>query len=239
MSKDNNKHVDRPILITGCARSGTSIIAGITKFCGAWGGQMTGATRFNKKGQFENTEIRNGIVKVALRSAGLDPLGQDPLPDPQTWVIDPAWRNRVVQVIRTQGYPGGPWFYKGAKMCLFWSQWSDAFPNARWILVRRDPEDIVSSCLKTGFMRAYNSREGWMKWVNVHLKRFEEMHLAGLDVVEVWPSKIIAKDYEESMEAMDHIGLGWNQEVIEKFITPRLWSGKKGDTDGKSYSCGS
>ena len=235
MSKVKMK--DRPILITGCARSGTSIVAGITNYCGAWGGQMTGATRFNKKGQFENTEIRNGVVKVALRAAGLDPLAQDPLPDPQTWVIDPSWRSKIFQVIDNQGYPekkDRPWFYKGAKMCLFWTQWSDAFPEARWIIVRRDPEDIISSCLKTGFMRAYTTRDGWMKWVKIHLKRFEEMRSAGLDVMDVWPSKIIAGDYEESMEAINHIGLSWNQDVIEDFISPRLWSGKKGTPEGGS-----
>ena len=31
-----------PILITGCARSGTSMIAGVINICGAFGGDMAG-----------------------------------------------------------------------------------------------------------------------------------------------------------------------------------------------------
>ena len=39
-----------PIIITGCARSGTSLTAGVINICGAGGGEMSGATIYNKKG---------------------------------------------------------------------------------------------------------------------------------------------------------------------------------------------
>jgi len=215
-----------PILITGCARSGTSIVGGIVHFCGAWGGIMTGPTPHNKKGQFENQAIRNELTKKSLSKAGFDPLGQKPLPNPATWKIDPLWRQKVFTVIRNQGYRGGPWFYKGAKMCLVWTQWADAFPNAKWIIVRRDPARIISSCLRTRFMRAYNDEAGWQKWVNVHLKRFQEMKDAGLNLVEVWPNKIIAGNYGEIKRVVSHLGLEWNREVVHNFVTPSLWSGR-------------
>jgi hypothetical protein len=223
-----------PILITGCARSGTSIIAGIIHYCGAWGGGMTGPNPNNKKGQFENKIIRDAITKPALRAAGLDPLGQKPLADPATWIIDPGWRGRVVDSIKREGYPGGPWMYKGAKMCQFWTQWHNAFPMAKWIIVRRDDADIINSCLKTGFMRAYRNEAGWQKWVNVHLQRFQEMKDAGLDVIEVWPTKVVNGQYGEMKLAVAHVGLEWNRDVIHDFVTPRLWSKKKGVPDGEN-----
>jgi hypothetical protein len=67
-----------PILITGCARSGTSMTAGIVHICGAFGGRMSGPTPNNRKGMFENEEVRNQIVKPYLSSIGADPLGQKP-----------------------------------------------------------------------------------------------------------------------------------------------------------------
>lgn len=219
--------MDEPILITGCARSGTSIIAGIIHYCGAWGGVMTGATRYNKKGQFENRALRDTVTKAALREAELDPLGQKPLADPATWKIDPTWRARVHDVIKREGYKKGPWFYKGAKMCQFWTQWHNAFPTAKWLFVRRDDVDIINSCLKTGFMRAYNTEAGWQKWVDVHLTRLEEMKLAGLDVIEVWPTKVVNGQFGEIKNAVAHVGLNWNRDVVHDFIAPRLWSTKK------------
>ena len=59
-----------PILITGAARSGTSMTAGNIHKCGAWGGDMAGSTRYNRKGMFENTEIRNTMVKTIMKSIG-------------------------------------------------------------------------------------------------------------------------------------------------------------------------
>jgi hypothetical protein len=222
-----NKYTDTPVLITGCARSGTSIVAGIVNHCGAWGGNMTGRTRYNQKGQFENKAIRDQIVKAALRNAGYDPLGQKPLPVLEEMPIDASWRNRVLTEMRSQGYGGDQrWFYKGAKMCLFWPQWHFAFPNARWIIVRRDKEDIINSCLKTAFMRAYRDVKGWSKWVDAHLERFAEMHESGLNIIEVWPARIIAGRYGEIKNAIAHVGLKWNADVVHEFIEPRLWHGK-------------
>ena len=41
-----------PILITGCARSGTSMVAGIINMSGAFGGVMAGPNKNNQKGNF-------------------------------------------------------------------------------------------------------------------------------------------------------------------------------------------
>ena len=80
----NNKldpYANRPILVTGCARSGTSMTAGIIDLCEAWGGITSGPNRNNRKGMFENASIRNNLVKPFLANIGADPMGQSPLPD--------------------------------------------------------------------------------------------------------------------------------------------------------------
>lgn len=220
----------QPILITGCARSGTSLTAGIIHHCGAFGGSLAGKNKHNKKGMFENTAVRNQIIKPFLRGIKCDPLGQFPLPDVNAMPEFPELRKRVMSILSKDGLrKEQDWFYKGAKMCLVWPIWHSAFPGAKWVIVRRNTEDIIDSCLRTGFMRAFKNRDGWRWWVEQHLLRFQEMRDAGLDVVEVWPSKVIAGSYGEMKNVINHVGLSWERDVIHSFIEPRLWKNGKGE----------
>ena len=229
---------ESPILITGCARSGTSMVAGATHLCGAWGGDMRGPNRNNKKGMFENSRIVESIVKPYLARMGADRLGQFPLPDVDNLDIPVNWRAEVLQVMRNEGYKDGPWFYKGAKMCLMWPVWHFAFPYAKWIIVRRRTGDIVNSCLKTSFMRAFGRRafqkavgvdneiDGWIWWVRQHERRFVEMIDNGLNCKIVWPERMVNGDYRQMMETIEWLGLEWNSEVLS-FIDPKLWRARQ------------
>lgn len=229
-----------PILITGCARSGTSMIAGVINLCGAFGGDMAGPQTSNKKGMFENTVIRGSIVKPYLRQIGADPTAQYPLPNTANMLIPRDWKNRVEGVMHTQGYTDGPWMYKGPKMGLHWPVWHYAFPDAKWIIVRRRTGDIVDSCIKTGFMKAFsnpsnwkavgakNEREGWIWWVNQHLERFIEMISAedGPNCKQIWPHRMINGDYKQLYETIDWLGLEWKTGALD-FIDPMMWHGRK------------
>ena len=221
-----------PILITGCARSGTSMTAGIINLCGAFGGKMAGSTNYNRKGMFENTEIWERITKPYLISIGADPMCQNPLPDiEKVWESayifrqqDDKLKKAVLQVIDKQGYKQGKWFYKGAKMCLLWPMWYYAFPFAKWIIVRRKKEEIVDSCLRTGFMRAFKTKEGWESWVDVHEQRFQEMKNMNLKIKEVWPKKIINNDLSEIKSVIEWTGLEFREKEVREFISPELWN---------------
>ena len=214
------------------------MIAGSIALCGAFGGNMVGPNRHNAKGMFENYKIRENITKPYLREHGVDPLGQWPLPDMDKLTIPMNWRQRVDTVFKEEGYAAGPRFYKGAKCCLFWPVWAHAFPNAKWIIVRRHRQDIVTSCMKTGFMRAFrlrqnqravgvsSEREGWAWWVEQHLIRFREMQDAGLNCRVIWPEKMIQGDYQPLYEAIEWLGLPWNSEVLS-FIDPKLWRARR------------
>lgn len=215
-----------PILITGAARSGTSLVAGIINICGAWGGKLTGPTPNNRKGQFENNQVREEVVKQYLKRIGADPMCQDPLPDINNLAPYPELRRDVMGILSRQGYRNGPWFYKGAKMCLLWPLWDEAFLNAHWIIVRRNYDDIIDSCLRTPFMRKRATREAWDEWVQIHEERFEEMKDAGLRYVEIWSQTIINGNFRIIREFIDKAeGLEWDQERVDEFVTPELWKG--------------
>jgi len=214
------------------------MIAGSIALCGAFGGVTVGPNRHNKKGMFENYRIREAITKPYLRSLGMDELGQYPLPDISALLIPNDWRTRVEQVFMDEGYKSGPLFYKGAKSCLFWPVWVHAFPNAKWIIVRRRSGDIVNSCLNTGFMRAFRDRkiqravgaaterDGWLWWIREHEKRFVEMIQEGLNVKVVWPERMVDGDYQQLYETIEWLGLKWNSEILS-FIDPKLWKSRQ------------
>ena len=213
-----------PIFITGAARSGTSMIAGVVDICGGFGGLMTGPTPYNEKGQFENTRIRQTVVKPYLQLMGVDPLCQDPLPDVDNLMDFPELRGKIQDTMLNEGYVNGPWYYKGAKMCLIWPTFARAFPNARWLIARRNAMGIAVSCQRTSFMRRRKSVESWRVWVRVHEQRFEEMKGAGLDVTEVRSEDMINGDLGAIREFVDGTdGLEWNQAQVDEFITPDLW----------------
>ena len=236
-----SKELPSPILITGCARSGTSMVAGVINMCGAFGGAMSGPTRNNPKGMFENARVRNEIVKPYLRRINVDALGQWPLPDVDSMLIPTDWGRRVEQVIMDQGYTKGPWMYKGAKMCLMWPLWHYAFPNAKWIIVRRRTGDIVQSCMKTAFMRAFareeackavgakDAREGWLWWIHQHEDRFREMMNEGVNCKVVWPERMVTGDYEQLYETLEWLGLRWQTNALE-FIDSKLWHSRREQT---------
>jgi len=227
-----------PILITGCARSGTSLIAGVINICGAFGGRMSGPNLDNAKGMFENNQIRNGMVKPFLASLGVDQLGQFPLPNTEGMPIPSEWSSVIEQIMIDEGYTDGPWMYKDAKVCLMWPVWHDAFPNAKWVIVRRKTPDIINSCIRTGFMRAFTSPnmqksvgakdayEGWYWWVKQHEARFAEMIEAGLQIKQVWPERMVERDYRQTQDLIEWLGLEWDNKIFD-FIEPKLWKSRK------------
>jgi hypothetical protein len=215
------------------------MIAGIINICGAFGGIMSGPTRNNQKGMFENAAIRNTILKPYLGKLGYDRLGQYPLPDIHKLPIPNNWQELIELIMLEQGYKEGPWMYKGAKACLTWPIWHGAFPNAKWVIVRRRTNDIIASCLKTNFMRAFSSKnfqkcigvdneiDGWKWWVEQHKKRFDEMIGAGLNCIIVWPERMVTGDYSQAKGMIECLGLTWKEKEVKAFIDPKLWKAKK------------
>jgi hypothetical protein len=219
--------MESAVIITGVARSGTSLTAGVLDICGANGGEVSGATLYNKKGMFENISIREGLVKPLLRDLGVDPLAQNPLPDTKLFRDSDGkeWREKVENILKEQGVKEDEtWFYKGAKACLMWPLWDNAFPDAKWVLIRRRGKEIVNSCMRTGFMRAFDKPEDWQGWVNKHINRFNEMLHSNLNLREVWPQEMIDGQFDEIKSVIEWLGLEWDEEKVREFVSPKLWN---------------
>lgn len=218
----------QPILLTGIQRSGTSMIAGVLYACGAFVGDV--AVKNNvKRGMFENIRIRDTIVKPYLESMKADRNGQWPLP--KNIYVPITWRQRVEQVMKDEGYVDGPWLYKDTKMGAMWQVWNYAYPNAKWVIVRRRTGDVVQSCLKTGFMRAFKSeklrqelglkdeREGWLMWVHEYEKKFVEMIEEGVNCKVIWPERLLDGNFQQLYELLEWLGLRWDRGALD-YINP-------------------
>ena len=215
-----------PILVTGIPRSGTSIVAAVVQQCDVFIGNIL------KRGMYENHAVRDNIMKPYFERMGKDPRGQFPLPETKHLIMPADWREKVEKLMTAQGYSEGAWMYKSTTMGLIWPVWHNAFPNAKWIIVRRRTGDVIQSCLKTGYMRAYTDGEGWRGWVHEYEKRFVEMIEAGVNCKVIWPERMVTGDYQQMKEALEWLGLQWF-DGIKDFVDPLLWASRKKERSEK------
>jgi len=161
MTQDN---LNSPIFVTGIERSGSSIIARILSLCGAFTGTVSAMQ--------ENIEIKQWVDKY-YTLIGADLKGQDPLPNTNEILIPTNWKSKIDGILFEEQYRiEQTWLYKESRLSQIWPVWNYAYPNAKWIIVRRKTGDIIESCLKTGYMTAYKDKEGWLGWVHQHQKLF-------------------------------------------------------------------
>lgn len=200
------------IFVTGCARSGTSLITQLLAAHGCWLGKENRVNRL-----FENIDVREKVLKRYLRRIGADPLGQVVLPDTNHLPMPENLRQKVMDCIK--GHE--PWGYKDAKLTLVWPIFAHAFPEAQWILVRRDKKKIAESCMRTDFMRGFNGKDAWERWVEAHEHRFDGMR-ENLNVHEVWTDDIV-ENPDVFFDVTDFCGLRFNPQTTKDIINRDAW----------------
>ena len=210
--------LNNPIFVTGVERSGSSLIARILDMCGAFSGKTTSMC--------ENALLK-AFTDTYYRQMGIDTRGQFPLPNTQQMLIPGDWKERVFGLLGSEDYDENtPWMYKGSRIAQIWPVWNYAFPNAKWIVVRRRTGDVIESCLKTGFMNVYadkqvqkiigvqDEREGWLWWVHQQEQEFRDMIETGLNVKVIWPERMLDGNFEQIHEMLEWVGLPWNPGII-------------------------
>lgn len=214
--------VDAPILVTGFPRSGTSMLTGVLGLSGAWLGETAPPDLYNRKGTFENREVRETVLKPYLQIIGADPLGLDVLPPvAHPPMVSPSLiRERVAEIVERQGYGGGPWAYKDAKLALCWRLWAEAFPDARWIVVERPRAEVIDSALRADPMA---KRFGYQ---SVAVERWHDdyaAHVASVpDPIRVRTDHAVKKP-GRLQQVVEGLGLTWREKAVETFVDRSLW----------------
>jgi len=193
------------IFVTGAARSGTTLTTSILEACVADLGKKCSSLK-------EHMGVKDEIIKEELRRNGCDPMGQHPLPQDEISVEN--LRERVLKEL------GDANAVKDAKITLMWQAFHKAFPEAQWVIVRRDKAKIVDSCKRARFMK---KAPNWEVWAEEHEKRFKAMRRK-VNYFEVWPDKMISEgDYSEMVDLVDWLGLEWNGQAVKKIVDPDQW----------------
>lgn len=204
------------------------MIAGVLGICGAWtGSTVPGGSAVNPKGFFEHITIREKIIKQILSRLDCDPLGVRTMPPANLQVEIPALANTLRQVIEADGYKGDiPWLYKDAKMTLLWPIFKKAFPKAKWVIVRRDEEGFINSCLRTHFMKQHSqNREYWVRFAREYQVRIEALKSSGANILEISSPDVISGKFEHIEELVSRLGLVYREEELKEFISPPYWHG--------------
>ena len=207
-----------PIIITGAPRAGKTMIAGILNICGVFTGVV------DKK--FENIPLEKGVIHPYLKNQNMDIEGQHGNADTSNLMIPNNWSTNIQHIMKQQGLCDEKWMLKSSSASLIWPVWKHAFPRAKYIIVRRRTGDIVSSCMKTSYMKKYDNEEGWIEMCREYDKCYVEMIEAGLDCKVIWPHRMAYGDYEQIYELLEWLGLSWKSEILP-WIDPKFWKLRK------------
>jgi hypothetical protein len=200
---------ESPCLLTGVPRSGSTMIAATINMCGAFAGEMS------KRGMYSNDKIREELALLQEVTTGID----------EKW-IPVNWKREIEDILISQGYKKGMWMYKDSNLSKTWKIWNYAYPNAKWVIVRRRTGDIIQSCMKTGYMTEHSTEEGWLTMVHEYEARFVEMMTEGLNCKIIWPERMVQGNYEQLYELCDWLGLKWNPDAL-RYIDSLLWKSNK------------
>ena len=219
----------KPIFITGLPRSGTSMIAGSLTSIGVWSGETIPGNSFNPKGYFENAVIRDKIVKPILMSHGFDPLGVRKLPPrdfcPKITVNHQhSLADYLHTVLHAQNYEEPqPWLYKDAKLSLIWRLLNSEFPNAIWVIVRRNRADFIQSCLNTDFMSQHSRKpEFWNYFADAIEERLEELINTVHCHYSIEANKVVMGQFDDLEEVCLCAGINFDKQKVEAFVDKNL-----------------
>ena len=139
--------LDRPLLVCGMHRSGTSLTASLLHAAGVrLGNRLLGANHGNERGHFEDLDIYE-FHQAVLRSTGLGTEGfvaAGAIAVPES--LEPIGRRLAADRARA----GGVWGWKEPRTVLFLDYWDAILPTARYVFVFRRPWEVVDSLFRRG-----------------------------------------------------------------------------------------
>lgn len=194
--------LNKPIVIIGLPRSGTSMVAGLFAHHGVFSGTCKEADYRNAKGFFEHV----GFTALILEIYGRGVIGKGDPVRPH-----PAFKRKMLALLEEDGYTGGPWLIKHAH--VYHHVWYDFEPQ--FVLVRRDTQSISDSTEECGW-RAGSAR----------LTRAQQLldNLAKeLNAPQVMSNELIKGDYNSIRIAFEYCGLDFDETIAADFIEPSLW----------------
>lgn len=162
------------LIVTGMHRSGTSLVTNWLDRAGLWvGDELIGADRTNPRGHFEDIEIsyfQRGILEIN----GLNHL----VTQNDIVYIDPSFYEGAKRLIDKRA-DKQIWGWKDPRTALLLDFWKELIPSARFLLVFRNPAEVIDSMVRRDSCRVRAERR-------YRLRRTFETPSYWIHYAEVW-----------------------------------------------------
>jgi hypothetical protein len=196
------------------------MVAGLLHYHGVQVGEYK-VNQDNPKGGFENLHIKN-VMKQSLLDNGYD---LNPIRfQPTIFKDDPSFKQKVLQGIPDENKP---WLCKEFRILMTWPLWLEHFPNAVYVLNRRNFNDNLKSMLKHRVISKRGSTEDLRWWITWARKTQEA--IAG-ECPHVWAyvDEIWKGNLDEAKKVVEGCGLKFDKQKTKEWIEPSLWHNRSG-----------
>jgi O-antigen biosynthesis protein len=228
---------ERPVVLTGMHRSGTSLVARLFVEAGVdFGSELLGTAESNLAGHFEDQAFLSFHERVLV--------ARDPskrvlwLPPPEL-----AWssseREEAEHLVRAR-VGRAPWGWKDPRTVLFLESWRELLPKATFCLLFRSPAQVVSSLRRRrdrnlivkvlgrsltrgrrrGPFRYRRAIQAWLRY-NERILRFADAHPDQTLVIEL---ESLLESPDPTFERLQHrfglsLSIPWDRAYEARLLT--------------------
>lgn len=204
-------------LIAGVPRSGTSLIAGLLAYHGIWCGKCIPGDADNRYGYFENIEMVDVVKQLFLKNGYKARSDSPVLTKGRMKRHFPFLREQFGMIVKDNS----EWLYKDSKLLLINQLMIEAFPEAIWILPRRNDSAVFNSLVKKWNKRPGATPESIHAMI-IRLQTLQEQ-IAG-KTKHLWVnSDEIVQSAEYAKYFIEKCGLGFSEKIYNDFVTPKLY----------------
>lgn len=168
---------ERPIFVTGLPGSDLSHVMQQFAAHGIWLHHETAYADQKDKEVYGNPIIRHRLVFNILKHLGVSQDGLTFPPKAERLPPFPWLRFQIEKALSEQGYEGNNiWGYQDFRLALLWPQFAHAYPNATWIIVEQDPQQVGQEMLANpSYAQHSSSLEYWNMYLNAFKDRLSAL----------------------------------------------------------------
>jgi hypothetical protein len=195
---------NKTLIIAGMHRSGTSLITHWLNECGLQLGEnLMPAGIGNEDGHFEDIEFLK-LHEEILHDNHLPETG---ITDEHNIEISLYHREKLKSIINVKNKLYPQWGWKDPRTCLFLDTYKELIPDARYLIIVRDYNSVVSSLLKRDFL--YHEKKKFL-----YRSKFDKF---------IWKAfrrrRNLRKFYNDKAELYLKVWIAYNEEILKSVKT--------------------